>query len=65
MSSDCRRFDGHRAAKGAFQRRETSASLKRALHQLRHVQPWGTTKPSPVAVTVDRPHDAGKEADRG
>ncbi len=42
MSSDCRRFDGHRAAKGALQRRETSASLKRALHQLRRVQPWAT-----------------------
>lgn len=61
MSSDCRRFDGHRAAKGAFQRSATSASLKRALHQLRRVQPWATTKPAPVAVTVDRPA-TGKEA---
>ncbi len=57
MSSDCRRFQAHRAAKGAFQRRETSAALKRALDQLRRVQPWGTTK----TVTVDRPA-TGKEA---
>ncbi len=61
MSSDCRRFDGHRAAKGAFQKQSVRASLRRATEQLRRVQPWATTKPAPVAVTVDRPA-TGKEA---
>lgn len=55
--TDCRRFQGHRAAKGAFQRHNPRASQRRAEEQLRRVQPWPTTKPA-VAV----PHDAARGA---
>lgn len=33
--SDCRRFDGHRATKGAFQQRDVRASLRRAIAQIK------------------------------
>lgn len=54
--SDSRRFDGHRAAKGAFQRLNVRASLRRAIEQLRR-----TTTPS---LDVPKPAPARQEAPR-
>lgn len=54
MRSDSRRFEGHRASKGAFQQQHVRASLRRSIQQLRRVQPWpaaasGTTKRNETA----------------
>ena len=57
--SDRRRFECHRAAKGAFQQRDVRASLRRAVQQLRRVQPW------PPAVVVRPQEPAQKEPSRG
>lgn len=56
MSSDCRRFQAHRAAKGAFQRRDVSASLRRAIEQIKRTSPpsFDAAKPAPVRQEVPR-----------
>lgn len=51
--SDRRRFECHRAAKGAFQRHDVRASLRRGLQQLGRLQPWPTApKPSTPSTTT-------------
>lgn len=53
--SDCRRFNGHRAAKAAFQRHDVRASLRRAIEQLRRTTPPSFDAPKPAPVRQEAP----------
>lgn len=55
MSSDSRRFDGHRAAKGAFQQLNVRASLRRSIEQLRRTPPPSFDLPKPAPARQEAP----------
>lgn len=54
--SDCRRFNGHRAAKAAFQRHDVRASLRRAIEQIKRAAPssFDAPKTAPTRQEVTR-----------